>query len=140
VVVSNPLVGAANILARFVLRSIPSGAVDRGAGMKSYHNKNFEVGEELARSEQRARTEEDYIMSYFIDCIETRFSARRVHKDLIFFGWFNSDKPLTNTRRALSNLTSKGYLQKNDKELMVKEGGKRVHTWSLCSREQMRLL
>jgi len=140
VVVSNPVVGAVNILVRFVLRSIPFRHVDRGAVMKSYHNTNLESGEELEKSETRARTEEEIIMKYFIDCVEESFSARRVHKDLVFFGLFNHDKPLTNTRRALSNLTKKGYLQKNGKEFMVKEGGKRVHTWSLCNREQLKLL
>jgi len=108
--------------------------------MKSYHNTNIESGDELQKSEQRARTEEDYIMSMFVWLERANMSARDVHGYLVGNGRFNHDKPLTNTRRALSNLTKKGYLQKNDKEFMVKEGGKRVHTWSLCNREQMRLL
>jgi len=108
--------------------------------MKSYHNTNLESGVELAQSETRARTEEEIIVSLFTWHSHAKMSARDVHGYLVGSGKFRTDKPLTNTRRALTNLTKKGYLQKNDKEFMVKEGGKRVHTWSLCNREQMKLL
>ncbi len=109
--------------------------------MKSYHNTNLESGEELAQSEQRARTEEYLITGLFRYAGGyAKLSARGVHEHLLRKGLFKHDKPLTNTRRALTNLTTKGYLQKNDQEFMVKEGGKRVHTWSICNREQLRLL
>ncbi len=128
------------ILVNLRIFSIPFRHVGWEATM-SYHNTNLESGEELEKSETRARTEEYLIMGLFRYAgIHVRLSARGVHNHLLQRGLFKHDKPLTNTRRALTNLTTKGYLQKNDQEFMVKEGGKRVHTWSLCNREQMRLL
>jgi len=135
------MVGTVNFLVYQLLRSVPFRAVDRGAGMKSYHNTNLESGAELQKSETRARTEEELIVKLYL-CVPShvQMSARKLHSVLQARGIFRLSKPLTNTRRALSNLTKKGYLQKNDQEFMVKEGGKRVHTWSLCNREQLKLL
>ena len=94
----------------------------------SYYNTNKETGTTLENSKRRAISQEDVIMSLFRE-------GDLLSPDEVL-NICNEEKSylLTSIRRALTNLTTKGLLVKND---VFKIGvyGKKTHTWSLSKED-----
>ena len=87
----------------------------------SYHNTNGEVSPVLERSEAKAQTQEDRILALYR-------TGEQLTPDQVHARLFDYRTPLTSVRRAITNLTSAGYLEKTDRQ---REGmyGKQVFVW-----------
>jgi hypothetical protein len=78
--------------------------------MKSFYNTNKTTGTALKEARSKAKTQEERIYEFF-----------REHKDKVFTPMEVQDKvfgntaPITSIRRAISNLTEVGKLDKTDK-------------------------
>jgi len=94
----------------------------------SYYNTNKETGTALANSKRRATSQEEIIMGLFRD-------GDLLSPDEVL-NICNEEKSylLTSIRRALTNLTTKGLLVKND-VFKIGRYGKKTHTWSLSKEE-----
>lgn len=94
----------------------------------SYYNTNKETGTTLENSKRRAISQEDVIMSLFRE-------GDLLSPDEVL-NICNEEKSylLTSIRRALTNLTTKGLLVKND-VFKIGRYGKKTHTWSLSKEE-----
>lgn len=92
---------------------------------RDYYNTNREVGSTLMESRATARTQQERILEYFQIFNRSRFSPHEIRDNV-----FENIIPLTSVRRAMTNLTDAGYLEKT---IFMKEGsyGKQVHTWRL---------
>ena len=99
--------------------------------MQSYYNTNRESGRTLLASEANAITQEAIILAFFESNDAGLFSPCDVQKEVL------STCPLTSVRRAMTNLSSEGLLEKTK---MMKIGiyGKQVHTWRLVKRKEWR--
>jgi Fe2+ or Zn2+ uptake regulation protein len=91
----------------------------------SYYNTNNETGAILEQSKAKASTQEDLIHLFFIENRGLTFSPDAVHMAL-----FGFNVPLTSVRRAMTNLTEAGFLEKTA-EMSKGQYGKMVHTWKL---------
>lgn len=89
--------------------------------MNHYFNTNNEEGEELDKSEEHAKTQEEKILE-FLDSHSGSYTPDEIHRLVL------PNAVLTSVRRALTNLTTKGKLEKTSE---MREGnyGKKVHTW-----------
>ena len=92
----------------------------------TYYNTNNEEGQELLTSRVNATKQEDIIYLLFDN--DSYFSPDMIKTLLV------QDYPITSIRRALTNLTDKGLLEKTDKMVMGKYG-KKTHTWKLAESE-----
>jgi len=94
----------------------------------SYYNTNKETGTTLENSKRRAISQEDVIMGLFRE-------GDLLSPDEVL-NICNEEKSylLTSIRRALTNLTTKGLLVKND-VFKIGRYGKKTHTWSLSKEE-----
>lgn len=94
----------------------------------SYYNTNKETGTALENSKRRAISQEDVIMGLFRE-------GDLLSPDEVL-NICNEEKSylLTSIRRALTNLTTKGLLVKND-VFKIGRYGKKTHTWSLSKEE-----
>lgn len=92
-----------------------------------YHNTNSEQGLVLERSQIRADTQEDQILQLFKRGGE--YTPDQVWQRL----YMRSMTPITSVRRAITNLTNLGYLEKTDKQ---RKGmyGKQVYVWRYARR------
>ncbi|MDF1536094.1 MAG: hypothetical protein P1S46_06260 [bacterium] len=103
-----------------------------------FHNTTHQVGEALRIAVENARTQEEKVEVYFRSFPAGHAaSASRIHQAI--FGW-SSPIPLTSTRRALTNLTTTGVLEKTCEKT---DGafGRPEHKYRLLPTEgQMRLL
>ena len=94
--------------------------------MKSFHNTIEVTGEELARYEMRAGAQEEHV-----------YRAYKNHKKLTpseAWDWLYPNiklTPLTSIRRAISNLTAKGALEKT-KEQKTGIYGKPEYYWKIA--------
>lgn len=95
--------------------------------MKTYHNTNCEVGEELQTSHEKALLQQNRILSYFQTFPQDTFTPEEVHKAL-----YSDNTPLTSIRRAITNLTEAGRLTKTD-VFKVSSFGKRCHSWKAAA-------
>lgn len=91
----------------------------------TYYNTNGETGSTLKTSQEKAKTQEELVLEYFRRYPEDWFSPfdiQHVYK--------HRDYPITSIRRAITNLTKKGYLTKLNK---FKPGAynKMNHVWKL---------
>jgi hypothetical protein len=87
-----------------------------------YYNTNDESGETLGNSQQQARYQEQVVLAYF-----------RANRGLLFAPHeipMPAGTPLTSTRRAMTNLTKRGDLEKTH-EMRMGTMGHMVHTWRL---------
>ena len=93
--------------------------------MKTYHNTTELSGDELKQAIDKAVSQDDKVLIYFRNNADKEFTPSEVHKEI-----FPANVPLTSVRRALSNLTRKGYLEKTDNQ---KTGvyGRPEYTWQL---------
>ena len=92
--------------------------------MSDYYNTNNETGETLAKSRDRAKTQQDSILAFFMAHPNDHFSPDFIALNVL------PEAPLTSVRRAITNLTSEGKLDKTDTMTMGRYG-KKVHTWRL---------
>jgi hypothetical protein len=89
-----------------------------------YFNTNNETGETLNQSRSRALSQEDVIYRFFMDNPREELTAFEVKAKL------RMRSPITSIRRAITELTSKGRLEKLDK-MKKGEYGKNCHCWRL---------
>jgi Fe2+ or Zn2+ uptake regulation protein len=95
----------------------------------SYYNTNKETGNTLSNSRYRAKSQEEIILSIF------REGDLLSPDEVLNICNTENNYLLTSIRRALTNLTNKGLLIKNN---VFKIGGygKKTHTWSLSERSK----
>ena len=85
-----------------------------------YYNTNKESGDTLVKSNNSALKQEDVILNVFLG------NSKLTPEEVLRFSGLNV--PLTSIRRAMTNLTNDGKLEKTN---TMKKGsyGKMVHTW-----------
>lgn len=95
----------------------------------SYHNTTGERGDDLARYETKASTQEDRILEYFRRNWHTSISPSRVQRYVM------PGAPLTSVRRAITNLAKRGRLVKTDRKV---DGpyGRPEHCWRYAGARQ----
>lgn len=94
----------------------------------TYYNTNRESGMTLRDSKRRAYTQEERVHQFFQGHRGELFTPDDIHTMV-----FEGQCPLTSVRRAMTNLTTAGYLEK----LLIRRRGtydKMVHTWRLNER------
>jgi hypothetical protein len=92
----------------------------------AYYNTNKIEGKALAEARQRNLSQEDKILFFFQMYPDRDFSPHAVQSYVM------PNAPLTSTRRAITNLTIKGYLEKNTTaKRIMGPYGTLVHTWRL---------
>ena len=96
---------------------------------KSYHNTTNLKDKELREAEEKAETQEQIILAFFIRRAPSCYMPCEVHRTInigLEHPW-----PLTSVRRAITNLTKRGTLQKTD---VKKIGlyGKLTYCWRLA--------
>jgi hypothetical protein len=94
--------------------------------LMTYHNTNCESGETLKRSRKQANKQEKIVLAVF------RNEKRLLAPHQVHAIGFDGHTPLTSVRRAITNLTDLGYLEKTD-EMVMGLFGKAVHMWKLPS-------
>lgn len=96
----------------------------------TFHNTNDETGQTLENSEIKAAKQESIVYDYFKERPEQILTPSDV-----LIGAFNQKAyhitPLTSVRRAMTNLTNKGYLVKTDTQRMGIYG-KLTYCWKLA--------
>lgn len=92
---------------------------------QSYFNTNVETGLTLERSEEKAFDQEKMILWLF-NATGKDYTPDEVH-DRIFA---HRGVPITSVRRAITNLTNKGKLEKTDQQRLGSYG-KKVSVWRL---------
>lgn len=91
----------------------------------TFHNTNDETGVTIENSEVKAQKQENIVFDYFKERPEQILTPSDV-----LIGAFNKKTPLTSVRRAITNLTNKGYLVKTDTQKMGIYG-KLTYCWKL---------
>ena len=89
----------------------------------SFYNTINESGNELKNSNQKARSQEDLIYSYFLTFGKPLSPSQILEK-------LKLNCPITSVRRALTNLTNDEKLVKTD-DFVKGNFGKREHLWRL---------
>lgn len=92
----------------------------------TYYNTNDESGDELARSQHKASDQEIAVMAFFASS-PGPWPPHHVRDSVL------PEAPLTSVRRAMTNLTKIGYLQKSG-HMVIGTYGKYVNTWRLAPR------
>lgn len=92
--------------------------------MREYYNTTSESGSVLAQSQRQARDQKRQVLAYFEAHPGRHIAPHEIPVP--------SGTPLTSVRRALSNLTEEGLLEKTD-QMVPGLYGKRVHAWRLAS-------
>jgi hypothetical protein len=100
-----------------------------GGGYVTYFNTNCETGEILCYSETQTEHQEDVVLWFFRRYPTLLFTPEEVHTATLIV----TGAPLTSTRRAITNLTQRGLLEKTD-TLRRGSYGKMTHTWKLNRR------
>lgn len=96
----------------------------------AFYNTIRQEGDELRRSMQNARTQKDKILVYF----ERRPGMLITpHSVAEFFSLLGYNWPITSVRRAMTDLTTDGHLEKT-KMMRAEKLGKPNYCWSLAKR------
>ena len=101
-----------------------------------YYNTNNESGEELAQSKVKASHQEEHILDIFTHLTFVYGEEQLLTPSRVESQWINPMRgrnfypPLTSIRRAITNLTKKGKLEKTN---WMEKGkyGKKEHCWRL---------
>ncbi len=88
-----------------------------------YHNTNHESGAVLECSQAKAKTQESRILDHFR-------KGGEYTPDQVWHKLFRNGTPLTSVRRAITNLTADGYLEKTERQ-QPGMYGKMTYTWRL---------
>ena len=89
----------------------------------SYYNTNKESGDELNKSRKQTEKQEDIILKFFQDRPKREMGPSSI---LIEVGLKNV--PITSIRRAITNLTTAGFLVKTE-NTVIGAYGKAEHLW-----------
>lgn len=92
----------------------------------TYHNTNHETGTTIAASHLNAHQQQAIVLAFFERNPGGTFAPHEVHAAVA-----DSGTPLTSIRRAITNLTTCGRLEKT-REMRAGTFGKQVHTWKLA--------
>ena len=95
--------------------------------MKGYYNTNHEVGDELAESREKASRQRDLVLALFRSNPGASMAPHQVLRAVAVAG-----TPITSIRRAMTDLTALGHLEKTS-DMVMGDFGKKVHTWRLSS-------
>lgn len=90
----------------------------------SYYDTVPETPENVEIFELKASSEEKIILQYFREHAKDQYSPCQIWK------LTDSHGPLTNFRRAITNLTAKGFLEKSG-DFVMGIYGRRVNSWRL---------
>lgn len=90
-----------------------------------YYNTNTETGEVLKQSHAKALTQEQKILRYFQDHPSREFTPFDIQRNVLY------DSPVTSVRRAMTDLTTDGKLEKTDTQKMGKFS-KMNYCWKLA--------
>jgi len=102
--------------------------------MKSYHNSNNETGTTLKRSNDKALTQDESVINYFLRYDNLGATPERVLRHFKIMEklserrWHNT--PIVSIRRSFSNLKRKGLIRKTDVKI-TGDYGKMIHIWRL---------
>lgn len=89
-----------------------------------HHNTTFESGETLDLFEQKATCQEETILSFFSSRPHQEFTPDEVQQRVL------PNAPITSVRRAISDLTKLGALEKTENKRQSIYG-RPAHTWKL---------
>ena len=82
----------------------------------SYYNTNNEVGTELKKSREKAKSQDELILIYFRNHDQLGVTPERVLRHFRIMEPLSSDRwantPITSIRRSFSNLHKKGLIEK----------------------------
>jgi Fe2+ or Zn2+ uptake regulation protein len=95
--------------------------------MVTYFNTNKEAGEALRDSQEKAKRQEELVMSFFLEHPGEAFTACEVWQIL----FQRRGVPLTSVRRAMTVLMQRDKLEKLDFK-QVGIYGKMVHLWRVA--------
>lgn len=98
-----------------------------------YHNTTHLTGAELQDSTQKAETQTEKVLRFFKVHSGYKYPPSFVHNVI------GGNSPLTSTRRALSDLTKKGELEKTEHK-RVGAYGKPEYMWRLKQEEGQQTL
>ncbi len=90
---------------------------------RSFYNTIGLQGDELAQATYRAGSQEAIVLEFFRRNRDTMFGPSEIHQRL-----FSPRIPLTSIRRAITNLTTAGYLRKTEAQTLGAYGQKE-HYW-----------
>ena len=92
--------------------------------MTSFKNTTRETGATLARSEKRANRQEQAILNW-LERAESWvwWPPEAIQKYVL------PNAPITSIRRALTNLTDEGLLEKSEHTMFKSKWGKATHGW-----------
>ena len=92
----------------------------------TYYNTNRLSGKALRKALEDCKSQEQMVLTYMKAHPDINFAPHQLIDFLAVVLFYHT--PITSIRRAITNLTSEGYLVKTDK--MIKGPyGKQVHTW-----------
>ena len=94
----------------------------------SFYNTIEETAEELAQSHEKAKTQEEKILECFYSCEESLSPSMVLSQTGL-------NCPITSIRRAMTNLSNDGKLEKTN-DYTLGSYGKREHLWSLPAPKQ----
>lgn len=94
-----------------------------GAVLMPYYNTNEENGDILKQSRAKADSQADTILEFFVQHKEQLLTPEDVWRSV-----YTSNTPLTSVRRAMTDLTALGCLEKMPK-MQIGQYGKQIHTW-----------
>jgi hypothetical protein len=92
-----------------------------------FYNTINETGEKLAESKLKVASQEEQILRYFYDHPNINATPSEVGE---YFTTYLFNWPITSIRRAMTNLTNKGKLEKTDRQVEGPYGHKEF-LWKL---------
>lgn len=98
----------------------------------SYYNTNNQIGTELKKSREKAKSQDELVLLYFRNHDQLGVTPERVLRHFQIMEPLSSDKwaktPITSIRRSFSNLKKKGLIYKTGQTI---EGdfGKQIAIW-----------
>ena len=98
----------------------------------SYYNTNNEIGTELKKSREKAKSQDELILIYFRNHDQLGVTPERVLRHFRIMEPLSSDRwantPITSIRRSFSNLHKRGLIEKAGYKI---EGdfGKQINVW-----------
>lgn len=95
----------------------------------TFHNTIHLQGAELSKATQKAQRQKDIVLAFFERNYGGCFTPLQVHRSL------GLNCPETSIRRAITDLTSEGYLEKT-KQTVTEHYGKINYTWRLTRGQQ----
>jgi len=92
-----------------------------------FYNTNKSTTEEAEAENIKTNKQENSIMDYFQNNSPYEFTPFEINDAVLFA------TPITSVRRAMTNLTDKGFLEKTDR-LKIGRYGKKNHVWKLLDK------